>query len=180
MHHWKKISSARILDSPWVQVDKDVVDPGNGNIISDFYLVHISDAVAIVAETSDHHVVLKKEYRYCYQDVFTEIPAGCIERDEDPLCAAKRELLEETGYTSDDWIYLGKFAESSSKLTNWMHLYWAKDCKKTAEQHLDENEEIEVALMSFEDALDFTMEGGMLSHSASHALLKVARLKEKE
>ena len=88
--------------------------------------------------------ILKKEYRYCYDRDLIEVPAGTFEEDEtDGLAVAKRELLEETGYESDEWQYLGATVESSAKLTNYMHIYFANHCKKVSEQHLDATEDVE-------------------------------------
>lgn len=64
-----------------------------------------------------------------------------------------RELLEETGYCSDEWIYLGDTMDSSAKLTNHMQLFLAVDCRKLDEQQLDKTEQIEVLTVPFEDAI---------------------------
>lgn len=58
------------------------------------------------------------------------------------MTVAKRELLEETGYVSDDWQYIGATVESSAKLTNYMHLFFANHCRKVSEQNLDPTEKI--------------------------------------
>lgn len=65
------------------------------------------------------------------------MPAGIFEEGEtDGLAVARRELLEETGYVSDDWQYIGATVESSAKLTNYMHIYFANHCRKVSGQHL--------------------------------------------
>lgn len=101
---------------------KDSVDLPNGQHIDDFYAISLNDAAAIVALDDAGNIVLKKEYRYCLDRDLIEVPAGGFERGEDGLAVAKRELLEETGYVSDDWQYIGATVESSAKLTNYMHL----------------------------------------------------------
>ena len=72
-----------------------------------------------------------------------------VENGEDPLTTAKRDLLEETGYESDSWTYLCPTWESTSKLTNTMHLFLAKDCRKVSDQHLDLNEHMDVMIVPF-------------------------------
>ena len=82
-----------------MKVRKDAVDLPNGQHIDDFYAITINE-VAIVALDDDGNIILKKEYRHCYGRDLIEIPAGGFERGEEGLEVAKRELLEETGYTT--------------------------------------------------------------------------------
>lgn len=172
MKKWKVLNNERVLDSKWVKVDKEKVEISNGVVIDDFYKVKIADASAIVALTVDNKIILKKEYRHCYEKELLEIPAGMINEDElDPLITAKRELLEETGYTSKDWAFLGKTIESSSKLTNYMYLYLAKDCIKVQEQNLDETEVVEIVEMNFDDAIEKVMNNDIEAESSISAIL---------
>ena len=100
-----------------------------------------------------------------------------FEPDEtDPLAVAKRELLEETGYTSDDWTYLGPTLESTSKLTNTMHLFLARNAVPTASQQLDPNEHLDLMKVSLEAAVEMIMGGIIKANSTAHLILKVARL----
>lgn len=95
-------------------------------------MITINNAAAIVAIDEDGNCILKKEYRYCYDRDLIEVPAGTFEEDEtDGLAVAKRELLEETGYKSDEWQYLGATVESSAKLTNYMHICSRRTQMKT-------------------------------------------------
>lgn len=174
---WTVKSTVRILDSEFVKVDKDEVILPRGREIPDFYKVTIKDCAAIVAITPDNHIILKKEYRYCYSEELIEVPAGVLEDGEDQLETAKRELLEETGYTSDQWTYLGKTVESSAKLTNYMHIYLAENCKKVSEQKLDYGEDIEVIEVDFDHAIEMIMNDEIICNSSIGAILKVARIK---
>lgn len=141
MDKWKTICSQALLDTKWVKVRKDAVELPNGQHIEDFYAITINEAAAIVALDDYGNIILKKEYRYCYGRDLIEIPAGGFERGEEGLEVAKRELLEETGYISDDWQFIGRTVESSAKLTNYMHIYFADHCRKVSGQHLDATEE---------------------------------------
>ena len=122
MEKWKTIKSEPLVDSRWVKVRKDSVDLPNGQHIDDFYAISLNDVAAIVALDDAGNIVLKKEYRYCLDRDLIEVPAGSFERGGDGLAVAKRELLEETGYASDDWQYIGATVESSAKLTNYMQI----------------------------------------------------------
>ena len=170
---WETKSSKNILYTPYVSVNSDTVILPDGSVISDFYTVTIQDAALIVAITDDLQILLAREYRYACKEVSTECPAGMVEDNEDPLETAMRELLEETGYKSGSWTYLGPTFESTSKLTNVMHLFLAEDCVKVSEQDLDDHESIEVLKLPFKDAVQMVMDGKIKANSSAHAILKV-------
>lgn len=173
---WQTISSESVISDYHVSVNKDKVQLPDGAVIDDFYTVTIPDAALIVALTEDGHVLLKSEYRYaCKQDVI-ECPAGMVNPGETPDQTAKRELLEETGYESDSWEYLGPTWESTSKLTNTMHLFLARDCRRVSEQKLDDNEHVEVIRIPFDEAVEWVMNGRINANSSAHALLKASRI----
>ena len=173
---WTTLKSDTLIENEYVTLKKNKVKLKDDSVIEDFYTVTIPDASLIVAVTCDNKVVLKKEYRYaCGEDVI-ECPAGMIETGEQPYEAAQRELLEETGYKSDDWQYLGYTWESTSKLTNKMHLFLAKNCIKIRGQNLDKNERIEMICVDRVEAVQMVMDGRINANSSAHAILKVEKL----
>lgn len=108
MEKWKTKRTEKLIDTHWVKVRRDEVALPNGAVIEDFYAITINDAAAIVALDDGGNIILKKGYRYCYDRELIEVFAGTFEEGEtDGVAVAKRELLEETGYTSDEWQYLG-------------------------------------------------------------------------
>ena len=174
---WETIKSEELLHNYHVTIHKDAVRLPDGAVIDDFYTVTIPNAAMIAAITSEGKILLKTEYRYAIGTEVIECPAGMFEQGEnDPMAVAKRELLEETGYTSNDWTYLGATLESTSKLTNRMHLLLAKECIKTSVQHLDENEYLTVAEVDLDTAVDMVMNGTVYANSSAHLILKVERL----
>lgn len=175
MEKWKMIKSKPLVDSRWVKVRKDSVDLPNGQHIDDFYAITINDAAAIVAIDDAQNIILKKEYRYCFEQELIEIPAGGFEKGEDALTVAKRELLEETGYVSDNWQYIGATVESSAKLTNTMHIFFANHCRKVIEQHLDPTEELDVLVLPLQQAVEMVMSNEICCSSSAHGILWVAR-----
>lgn len=181
MKRWKTEKSETLLDTPWVKVRRDAVALPNGARIEDFYAISIRDASAIVALDEGGNLILKREYRYCYDRELLEIPAGAFNDGEsDPLVVAQRELLEETGYASEHWEYLGPTVESSAKLTNFMHIFLARDCRKVAGQHLDETEELTVELVPMEKAVELVMTNEICCNSSAHGILRAARMLETE
>lgn len=174
---WKTRSSETLIKTRWVTVRKDAVEIKEGVEIEDFYLVTIPDAAAVVALTDEGKVLLKREYRYSCGEELIELPAGSFEPEEsDPLAVAKRELLEETGYSSQTWTYLGSMAESTSKLTNHMHIFLAEHCRKTGEPHPDTTEFLEVIEVPFETAIDMVMRNELKDNTSAAGILKAARL----
>ena len=179
MERWKREQTETLLDTPWVKVRRDWVRLPNGVRIDDFYAITIRDASAVVALDEEVNVILKREYRYCYDRELLEIPAGTFNDGEsDPLLVAQRELLEETGYVSDQWEYLGPTVESSAKMTNFMHIFLARNCRKVAGQQLDETEELTVELVPLERAVDMVMTNEICCNSSAHGILRAARMVE--
>ncbi len=166
---WKTIISKTVFKSRYLSVNKDIVQLDDGLIITDYYTADVSDAVMIIAITDQNNVILKKEYRHaCKQDTI-ECPAGIIEPGELPIDAAKRELLEETGYSSEQWTYFGPTKECSSRLTNTLHMFFANQCIKTQNQSLDPNERIEVVMAPIRQVSEMIMSGTIASNSTVHA-----------
>lgn len=177
---WKTIESETLINNYHVSVHKDKVALPDGAVIDDFYTVTIPDAAMEAAITEDNHILLKSEYRYAIDSDVIECPAGMFEETEtDPLVVAKRELLEETGYTSDSWTYLGPTLESTSKFTNRMHLFIATGCVRTSPQHLDDNEHLELLKVPIKSAVDMVMDGTINANSTAHLILKVSELQRR-
>ena len=175
---WKTLSSKNLIDNRWIGVNSDKVETETGAIIDEFFKIRVCNASAVVA-LMDDKIILKSEYRYCYDRELIELPSGIFEENEtDPLIVAKRELLEETGYESDDWTYLGPTIENSAKLTNKIHLYLASDCKKTGGQHLDKTETIDTVVMPLKEAVDLVMNGKIECNTTAHGILRAAMMND--
>ncbi len=173
---WKTLKSENVLDTAYVSVEKHDVLTESGVRIDDFYTVTVHDAVGIIALTAEGKILLKKEYRYSRRAETIEIPAGMIEPEEkDPLLAAQRELREETGYESDEWTYVGPFAENTSKLTNTMHIYLAENCRKTHAQHTDAGEDIELMETGLQEAADMVMKRQISDATSAFGILYASR-----
>jgi len=174
---WKTINTDKLVDTIYVSVYKDLVELPDGFIFEDFYTVRLPDAAMIAAITDAGEIILKSEYRYAIGEKVIECPTGMFENYESiPLVVAKRELLEETGYSSDNWLYLRSTLESTSKLTNCMHLFLATECNCISDQHLDRNEQIDVIRVSLKDAVQMVMDGKINANSSAHLILKADKI----
>jgi 8-oxo-dGTP pyrophosphatase MutT (NUDIX family) len=116
--------------------------------VGTFTLLECGDWVNVVALTEDgdgHAALLMvRQYRFGGRQVALEFPGGVIEPGEDTLEAAKRELLEETGYTAGRWEKLGDINPNPSFMVNRTHTWLARDLRLSAAQNLDANEIIDV------------------------------------
>ena len=107
-----------------------------------------------ILATADNKIIITTEEQPG-KGVFTDMPGGRVERGEDKMMAAKRELLEETGYSTDD--YEERFTEDSARMSKleWNTFYYiARNCKKVQEQSLDAGEKIELQWIPFEELLE--------------------------
>ncbi|MBH47344.1 MAG: hypothetical protein CME71_04145 [Halobacteriovorax sp.] len=130
----------------------------------DFDVLDFLGWVNIVAITPDHQVLHVRQYRQGVDEVTLEIPGGAIDPGEEPLVAAKRELKEETGYESSDWLKLGVVDPNPAFQSNHCHVYLAKQCHKVCEPSLDPLEELEVELID-KKQLPSLVSGGEVKHS---------------
>ena len=148
---WKTIKSEILFNDLWFKVRKDTCVTENGKIIDPYYVYEFPTWVTAFALTKDGKVIMEKQYRHGLQEIAWEIPGGCVDDSDASLDdAVKRELLEETGYEFDEFIYLGTTCANPSTNNNLMHMYLAKGGEKISDQSLDPNEEIDVQLFSIE------------------------------
>ncbi len=118
---------------------------------------------SVLALTKNQEVVLVRQFRHAAQAVVWEFPGGVVDDGESPLEGARRELAEETGYTTPNLIEVGKFYPNPALQTNLMYAYLAYDVEETSIQKLDEAEDIEVHLVSLDELIAMTKRGEFLN-----------------
>jgi len=149
---WKILSSEYLFKDLWFTVRKDKCQKPNGGIVDPYYVYEFPTWVTALALTEDNKVILERQYRHGIGDICIELPGGCVDdTDKNFQDAIARELVEETGYTFSDYEYLGQISPNPSTNTNLMHMFLARGGKKTSNQSLDENEEIEIELVTIDD-----------------------------
>lgn len=168
---WRTTASEILVKDCWIHLRADTCESADGRVIAPYYVLEYPEFVNAIAITDENEMVLIREYRHGGGVVGLGFPAGVMDRDDtDPLVTAKRELLEETGYTATEWISLGALYVNWANQTNKIHYYLARGAKPTGKQSLDENEEIEVVPTS----IDHAIKPGTLVHSHNVAGLMLA------
>ena len=167
----RMVSSQTIFEGHIVKVTLDQAELPNGKLAAREVVYH-PGGVAVLALDEDGNVPLVRQFRYPIQQLLLELPAGKLDRDsEDQLEAAKRELSEETGLEAENWIYLGSMLVSPGFCDERLHMYLARNLKHK-EQHLDEDEFLNVEVMSFDDLLAQVMDGTIEDAKTVAATLK--------
>ena len=153
----KRLSGETIFEGHVVKLVKDKVLCPNGNE-SFREIVRHNGGAAVLCINENEEILLVKQFRYAYDEVMYEIPAGKLEKNEDPLLAAKRELEEETGNKAESLDFLGAIYHTCGYSSEIIYLYLAKNCKKT-QTHFDDDEVIESKFYKLDDVKNMILNG---------------------
>ena len=139
---WTRKQSKAVADCRVFKIREDFCERDSDGAEHTFFVIECPDWVNVIALTKENEIVLIEQYRQGTEEIILEIPGGMIDAGEEPETAARRELLEETGYESNEFVYLGKSRPNPAIQNNWMHHYLALDCEKTRETAFDEHESL--------------------------------------
>jgi 8-oxo-dGTP pyrophosphatase MutT (NUDIX family) len=169
---WKKLSSKKIYDNPWITVVEDqVINPGGGQ--SQYGVVHFKNkAIAIVPLDNDGNTWLVGQERYTLGSYTWELPMGGAADGEEPIDAARRELKEETGLTASRWSQILRLHVSNS-ITDEEGFVFVAQTLEEGEPDFDETEDLQIRKLPLADAVAMIGRGEITDAISIAALLFV-------
>lgn len=157
---WKTLSSNYVYNDRWFRARAASCELPDGRIIEPYYVVELPDWANVVVVTPDEKMVFVRQYRYAGDMVTIELPGGVIDKNESPEAAVKREMLEETGYSSDEITFLYKASPNPAINNNTAYFYLARNATPGGTLRFDEFEDIEVVTYSKDEVIQLLQQGG--------------------
>lgn len=175
MHHERKLSSTEIFRGRVFRVTEDQVLLENNKQASR-EVVHHNGGVCVAALDQDDNLLFVRQFRYALGEEVLELPAGKREKGEDPELCGIRELEEETGYQADSFHLLSVMYPTVGYCSEIIHIYLAEGLHPT-QQHLDEDEFLDVEKIPFHAALDMVLRDEIPDAKTQLAILKIHALR---
>lgn len=176
MKQWKTLSSEIIHETPWIKLYRDKVYTHSDQLLTYTFveLQHLP-GVRIIAINNKKEIYLNKNYRYTVKAAVWELPAGHSD-GEDPLIAARRELVEEARLESNEWARLGQHYEAVGVANIPMAIYIASNAQSAAEQPLEEIEEVIEGRFFTWAEIEEMIKNGTIVNGADIGALYMAKL----
>jgi len=157
---WETVSKQTILNhNKFLTVESHTVKLPNGQIIPDWAWVIIPSAAIVLAMTTDNKFLCFRQTKYAVEATTLAPMGGMLEPNENPLDAAKRELLEETGYEASEWINLGNHILDPNRGIATMHLFLALNAKQVTTPDSDDLEDQELLYLT-QSELESALQAG--------------------
>lgn len=151
---WKLIATTDVSPSKWFPIELRTYELPDGRVVDDFTVTTLADVAMVLPITTEKKVVMVNQFKPGIGEVLIQLPAGRIEQSHTSMSeTAIHELEEEVGIkVSESQLKpLGKLHAFSTKATEVVHLFVAVDCEFNSQQQLDQNEEIEILTLTFDD-----------------------------
>ena len=173
-----KLSSQEIFNGVAIHLFKDEILLPNGHTGIREIIRH-PGAVCVLPLTDDGDVIFVNQFRYALNKVTLEVPAGKLEKGEDPKEAALRELSEETGITAKNIVHIGDLYTTPALIDEVIHMYIATDLTQ-GEQHLDYDEFVNTLKIPLSKAVDMVMAGEIKDSKTQTIILKADKYFERQ
>ena len=145
MEPWKTRSRRTIVDrSPWLTLESHEVELPGGRVVEDWPWLVGREFVNVVAVTEDESFLVFRQVKYAVEGTSLAPVGGYVDDGEEPLAAARRELLEETGHEAGDWLSLGRYVVDGNRGAGVGHLYLARGARWVTKRDADDLEEQEL------------------------------------
>jgi ADP-ribose pyrophosphatase len=179
MKTWKTLQKIPLLSvGKWLSVESHSIELPDGQIIHDWPWVITPNYANAIAFTPQGQLVCFRQVKYAIEGESLAPVGGYIEPGEDPLAAAKRELLEETGYSAEDWHSLGDYAVDANRGAGRAFFFLARGARRVAERNADDLEEQELILLD-RDEIEAALAQGQFKVLPWAAAVALALLAEK-
>lgn len=157
---WTVLKSEYLFQRPWLTARRDHVRLPNGAENPEYYVLEYPNWVNIIARDTEGKYIMIRQYRHARGETSFELVAGVIDpTDANPEAAARRELLEETGYTGGHWEHFATLSPNTSAMTNLSYTFLATDVVPSGERHLEPTEDIAVHRLDEEEVLRLITNG---------------------
>lgn len=155
-----------------LRVDKAELEDGSTALRE---VIEHNGGVCVAAIDGEGKLLMVRQFRYPYGEAILEIPAGKLEKGEEPIDCGKRELKEETGFVAEELVSLGQLYPTPAYDSEVIHMYFAKNIKE-ASRHLDEGEFLDVEKIPFDKAVQMVLEGEIKDAKTQVAILKLKEM----
>lgn len=159
---WSVTASRHVLRDRWISVRADDCLTAEGARVAPFYVLEYPDWVQVVAIDTADRLILIRQYRHGSGEVILELPCGGMEAtDADPVAAARRELVEETGYGGGEWRLVGSGRPNAANQANRSHVILATGVMLVGVPVEEPSERVEVVRLIVAEAVELALTGGL-------------------
>ncbi|HET8794602.1 MAG TPA: NUDIX hydrolase [Nitrososphaeraceae archaeon] len=174
---WRILNSKKVYSNEYIQLYEDLLNINGTNKV--YIRGKRKNYSTVVPFLSDREVLVIRSYRHLVDSIQFEIPSGYIEEGESPIDAAQREFNEETGYITDNIVFVGEYTLDYSMFEQKGYIYAAYDLVKKNEQNLGLMESIKIESLTIEELKNMLFSGQILNAASIVALYKSFDFHEK-
>jgi ADP-ribose pyrophosphatase len=176
------VRSEDVLEHPFLSVAMQTVRLPDGRLIADWPIVRTRDYVNVAVMDGAGWFLITEGYKHGLGRLSWQVPGGYLEDGEDPIAAARRELLEETGYASEDWKHLGSFVIDANRRVNTGHFFLAQKAQRKRDPEDPDQERFTLRWASRQEVEQALSDGriAVISHAVNLALALLATRAEAE